>query len=66
MIHELSDTLGISYGVCQEVLTENLNMHHTAAEFVPPTLDIWSKAAAYKHVLSCERRLMRTQLLSLG
>jgi hypothetical protein len=25
----------ISYGVFQEILTENLNMHHTAAKFVP-------------------------------
>jgi hypothetical protein len=34
-IHELVDTVGISYdAVCQEILTENLNMHHTAAKFV--------------------------------
>jgi hypothetical protein len=25
-IHELADTIRISYGVCQEILTENLNM----------------------------------------
>jgi hypothetical protein len=25
-IHELADTVGISYGVCKEILTENLNM----------------------------------------
>jgi hypothetical protein len=25
-----ADTAGISYGVCQEILTENMNMHHTA------------------------------------
>jgi hypothetical protein len=24
--HELADTVGISYGVCKEILTENLNM----------------------------------------
>jgi hypothetical protein len=29
-ICELADTVGISYGVCQEILTENLNMHHLA------------------------------------
>jgi hypothetical protein len=28
-IHELADTVGISYGVCQ-ILTENLNMRHIA------------------------------------
>jgi hypothetical protein len=33
-IHELADTVGISYGVCQEILTENLYMRHIAAEFV--------------------------------
>jgi hypothetical protein len=25
-IHEFADTVGISFGVCQEILTENLNM----------------------------------------
>jgi hypothetical protein len=27
LIHELPDTAGISYSVCQEILTENLNMY---------------------------------------
>jgi hypothetical protein len=30
-IHELADTADIIYGVCQEILTENLNMHHDNA-----------------------------------
>jgi hypothetical protein len=30
-IHELVDTTGISYAVCQEFLTENLNMRRIAA-----------------------------------
>ena len=34
-IHELTDTAGISYGVCQEILTENLNKHRIATNFVP-------------------------------
>jgi hypothetical protein len=29
-IHELTDTAGISYGVCQETSTENLKMRHNA------------------------------------
>jgi hypothetical protein len=29
-IHEPADTTGITYGVCQEILMENLNMHHIA------------------------------------
>jgi predicted transcriptional regulator YdeE len=37
-IHELADTVRISYGVCQEILTENLEMHSIAAEFVPQLL----------------------------
>jgi hypothetical protein len=38
-IHELTDTVGISYGVCQEILTENLNICRIAVKSVPPTLD---------------------------
>jgi hypothetical protein len=30
-ILELADTIGISYGVYQEMLMENLNMRHIAA-----------------------------------
>jgi hypothetical protein len=26
-IHEFADTVGISYGVCQKISTENVNMH---------------------------------------
>jgi ribosomal protein S25 len=37
-IHELVDTVGISYGVCQEIITENLNMRRIAAKFVPRLL----------------------------
>jgi hypothetical protein len=39
-IHEIADTVRISYGVCQEILTENL--------VCSPTPDKWSKAAARK------------------
>jgi hypothetical protein len=38
-IHELVDTVGISYGVCQEILTGNLNKNHTAKMFVPLSLE---------------------------
>jgi hypothetical protein len=38
IIHELADTVGISYGVCQEILRENLNMSRIAAKFVPRLL----------------------------
>jgi hypothetical protein len=37
-IHELADTDEIGYEVCQEILTENLNMHCTAMKFVPQLL----------------------------
>jgi hypothetical protein len=39
-IHEPTDTTGISYAVCQESLTENLNTHHTATKPVPRLLTI--------------------------
>jgi hypothetical protein len=37
-IHELADTVGISYGVCQEILPENLNMHCIGTKFVSQLL----------------------------
>jgi hypothetical protein len=37
-IHELADTVGISYGACQQILAENLNMLRTAVMFVPRLL----------------------------
>jgi hypothetical protein len=33
-IHEFADTAGISYGVCQEILTENLNMRRIPEKFI--------------------------------
>jgi hypothetical protein len=35
-IHELADTVGISYGVYQAILTENLNMCHFAPSSQQP------------------------------
>jgi hypothetical protein len=40
-IHELSDTAGVSYEVCQETLTENLNM---------PRIALSSRQRARPHV----------------
>jgi hypothetical protein len=37
-IHELTGTIGISYGDYQETLTENLNMPRIAVKFVPQLL----------------------------
>jgi ribosomal protein S25 len=34
-IRELADTIGISYGVCQEILRENKNMRRIASKFFP-------------------------------
>jgi hypothetical protein len=33
-IHELADTIGMSYGVRQEILTKNLNMRRIGAKFI--------------------------------
>jgi hypothetical protein len=37
-IHELSDTIEISCGGCQEILTENLNLCCIATKFIPQLL----------------------------
>jgi hypothetical protein len=37
-IHEFADTVGISYGVCHEISTENVNMRPIAAKSVPRLL----------------------------
>jgi hypothetical protein len=37
-IHEPTGTARISYGVCQEKLTKDLNMNHSVMEFVPKLL----------------------------
>jgi hypothetical protein len=42
-IHELADTVGISYEVRQEILTENLNMRRIAAKFIPRLLTNYQK-----------------------
>jgi len=38
LIHELSVEVGASYGTCQAVLTQDLNMRRVAAKFVPRIL----------------------------
>ena len=37
-IHDLCAEVGIGYGSCQQILTEQLNMHRIAAKFVPRVL----------------------------
>ena len=37
-IHDLRAEVGIGYGSCQRILTEQLNMHRIAAKFVPRVL----------------------------
>jgi len=37
-IHDLCAEVGIGYGTCQRILTEQLNMHRIAAKFVPRVL----------------------------
>ncbi len=37
-IHNIVTELGISYGTCYRILSEELGMHHIAAKFVPRPL----------------------------
>jgi hypothetical protein len=49
-IRELAHTVWISYGVCQEILTENLNMRLIATKFVPP---LWTNDQKQRLVNVC-------------
>jgi transposase len=46
--HELTDIVLFSHGVCQEIITENLNMRHISAKFVPRLLTDDQSSSAYK------------------
>jgi len=37
-IHDIAEKVGIGYGTCQRILTEELGMHRDAAKFVPRIL----------------------------
>ena len=37
-IHDIAEEVGIGYGTCQRVLTEELGTHHVAVKFVPRIL----------------------------
>jgi hypothetical protein len=65
-IHELEDTVGISYGVCQDILTENLNMRCTATKFVPQLLTNDQKQWHVNVCLALREKANEDQLLSLG
>ena len=43
-IREIAEDVGISFGSCQAILTEKLNMHRVAAKFVPRVLTEDQKA----------------------
>jgi len=42
-IHNLCVEVGIGYGSCQQILTEQLNMHRIAVKFVPTVLTLDQK-----------------------
>ena len=42
-IHDLCAEVGIGYGSCQRILTEQLNMHQTVMKFVPRVLTQYQK-----------------------
>jgi len=43
-IREIAEDVGISFGSCQAILTEKLNMHRVAAKFMPRVLTEDQKA----------------------
>jgi len=54
-IHDIVEEVGIGYGTCQWVLTEELGMHHVASKFVPRILTADQK----------EQRVVCTELRQL-
>jgi hypothetical protein len=49
-IHDIAEEVGIGYGTCQRVLTEELDMHRVAAKFVYRILTADQKQ---QHVNAC-------------
>jgi len=43
-IREIAEDIGISFGSCQAILTEKLNLHHVASKFLPRVLTEDQKA----------------------
>jgi len=43
LLHDIAEEIGIDYGTCQRVLTEELGMHHVAAKFVSRILTVDQK-----------------------
>jgi hypothetical protein len=54
-VHEISAEVGISYGTCQAISTEDLNKRHVSAKFVPCVLTIEQK----EHLLSVATNLLQ-------
>ena len=50
-IHDLCAEVGIGYGSCQRILTEQFNMHRIAVKFVPRVL---TKDQKYSQVAICQ------------
>jgi len=49
-VHDIAKEVGIGYGTCQWVLTEELGMHRVAAKFVPRILTADQKQ---QHIYVC-------------
>lgn len=56
-IHQISHMIGISYGACQEILTEKLNIHRVAAKFVPLLLTLDQKQQRFDMCLELHEKV---------
>ena len=56
-IHDIAEEVGIGYGTCQWVLTEELGMHRVAAKFVPRILTADQKQQQHVNVCTELRQL---------
>ena len=48
-IHDIADEVGVGYGTCRQVLTEELGMRRVAAKFVPRILTADQKQQRIAH-----------------
>jgi len=55
--HDVCNCVGLSYGSCQCILADELNMRRIAANFVPRLLNNDRETIRFRCALSCKKQL---------
>jgi len=56
-IHDVCNRFGLSYGSCQCILVDEMNMRRIAAKFVPRLLKMTSETITFGCAPSCKKQL---------